>query len=165
MAIEMDLPVGTAIEPEELVSLGFVRRELNFRTSDFGSGQCEWDTAGQIPDSGGLYAFVLHPVEEPQHHRVVYVGLTGHLWMVTKGRLPDGSSRPAQRYGRHQYAGATRARINGLVAAAKASGYEVTHWLSPQPVPADIRPDLYLRSAEEALIARWRLRETGWNRG
>ena len=115
---------------------------------------------GDVPDSPGLYAFSVQSPEDV-HARVMFVGLTTHLWMVTKGRLPDGSSRPAQRYGRHKYAGATRVRVNREIARAHAQGLHIVHWLKPMAIdPAD-QPSTVLRAAEEALISRWRLCSTG----
>jgi hypothetical protein len=165
MTIAAAFPTGTPIAIGDLLTRGFGPHDLRFRTSDFAAGHCEWDTMGEVPEVGGLYTFVIHAADRSDAHRVTYVGLTGNLWMVTKGRLPDGSSRPAQRYGRHKYAGATRSRVNGLVAAAKLRGHEVVHWLSPRPVPLGVRADVFLKPAEEELIRLWRLRETGWNRG
>lgn len=162
---EIALPIGTVVDRGDLTSRGFFPYQLEFHAVDEAAGSCEWDTVGDVPDSAGLYAFVLQARESPEEYRVVYVGLTGNLWMVTKGRLPDGSARPAQRYGRHKYAGVTRFRINGLVATARLHGFDVTHWLSRRPLPAGARADKYLRDDEEALIREWRLRETGWNRG
>jgi hypothetical protein len=50
------------------------------------------------PAGPGLYAFT---VEDDRELRVAYVGLTSHLWMVTKGRLPGGQeARGGHRYGR-----------------------------------------------------------------
>ncbi len=82
---------------------------------------------------------------------MVYVGLTTHLWMVTKRRLPrSGGARPGQRYGRPKYAGTTRQRVNVLIADQIALRLRALHWLRPL---AEDR----LRAEEEALIRRWRL--------
>ncbi len=52
---------------------------------DLPAGQgAEWTTIGEVPDAPGLYAFT---VEDDHQIRVAYVGLTGHLWMVTKLRF------------------------------------------------------------------------------
>ena len=151
---------------EHLIDEGFAPYRLQFRTTDFLAGFCEWDTLGQMPDSPGLYAFVLQRDEEPELLRVSYVGLTGHLWMVTKGVLPrGGGARGPQRYGRHKHAGPTRAFVNSQVAAAKQAGFDVSHWLSPRSVPPGANPRAFLRGPEEELITRWELRRTGWNRG
>lgn len=82
---------------------------------DLPSGRgCEWTIIGDIPDSPGLYLFT---VEDDHQLRVAYVGLTGHLWMVTNGRLPGGAgARRGQRYARPRHAGATRHRVNVLIA-------------------------------------------------
>ncbi|MGH3190087.1 MAG: hypothetical protein ACRDOL_23040 [Streptosporangiaceae bacterium] len=120
------------------------------------SGQgCEWTTIGEVPDAAGLYAFT---VEDDQQIRVAYVGLTGHLWMVTKGRLPGGGARPGQRYGRPRHAGATRQRVNILIAEQLRAGRLVRHWVRQLPLAA-------LRAEEERLISGWELRRVGWNRG
>jgi hypothetical protein len=94
---------------------------------------------------------------DAQH--VAYVGLTTHLWMVTKGRLPrSGGARGGQRYGRPKYAGRIWQRVNVLIAGQIALGRRVLHWLRPLV-------EERLCAEEEALITRWRLRELGWNRG
>jgi hypothetical protein len=99
---------------------------------------------------------------------VAYVGLTEHLWMVTKGRLPgSGGARPGQRYGRPKYAGITRKRVNVAIAEQLRSGRTVRHWLRPITEPPPSREELWRRlcTEEEILIKRWDLRRTGWNRG
>ena len=116
---------------------------------------CAWTTVGDVPDSPGLYAFT---VSDGSVLRLTYVGLTTHLWMVTKGHLPQsGGARGAQRYGHPKHAGVTRQRVNILIAIEHAAGRQVRHWV--RPLAAE------LPAAEETLIRRWRLRETGWNRG
>jgi hypothetical protein len=159
------MKTGTIVTRDELTSQGFAPQQLQFRTVDFSGPFCEWDTLGVIPNSAGLYAFVISPPDRPDKLRVTYVGLTDNLWMVTKGRLPNGSSRPAQRYGRHKYAGETRVRVNGLVAEAKRAGFDVTHWLSPRLVTSGERAQVALALLEEELIGKWDLRRAGWNRG
>ena len=115
---------------------------------------CEWATIGQVPDSAGLYAFT---VEDEHYIRVAYVGLTQHLWMVCKGRLPgSGGARGAQRYGRPRNAGQTRQRVNLLIAEQIRAGRLVRHWVRPLAIPA-------LRAEEERLITTWNLRHQGWN--
>ena len=91
--------------------------------------------------------------------------MTGNLWMVTKGRLRSGDSRPAQRYGRHKYAGATRARVNSLVARAVRDDWTVSHWLSARPLAEGVTAQHGLRQMEEDFIVGWNLRVSGWNRG
>ena len=150
---------GTPVTDEELSALGFIPLELEFVDSPvilpLGTG-CSWITTGEVPDTAGLYAFTV-AVDGFMH--VTYVGRTSHLWMVTKGQLPrSGGSRPGQRYGRPKYAGVTRQRINVLIAAQRAAGRQVRHWVRPLP-------DAETRLQEEQLIVRWRLRDTGWNRG
>lgn len=152
---------------EELDDLGFSRFDLRFLTPPpdvAESGGCTWDTMGVVPDTPGHYLFT---IEQSSELHVAYVGLTENLWMITKGRLSDGRSRPAQRYGRPKYAGATRARINGLIAAEHAAGRVVAHWLRPLADPPSDRAALRARllADEEALIRRWSLRQNGWNRG
>jgi hypothetical protein len=141
------------------MAVGFTPLELRAERMNVdlpcGTG-CEWATAGAVPDSPGLYAFT---VEDGLDLRVVYVGVTSHLWMVTKGRLPGGGgARGGQRYGRPRHAGVTRQRVNVLIAAQLRAGRQVRHWVRPLPAPD-------LRSEEERLITTWQLRTYGWNRG
>lgn len=158
---------GTPVTEDELEILGFSPHELRFRNVavDLLSGELgsEWDTLGEVPDSAGLYAFT---VEDDRSLHVAYVGMTEHLWMVTKGRLPTGEARGGQRYGRPKHAGVTRERINVLVTEQVRLGRRVRHWLRPIP-DGDGGEDLRSRllREEEALIQRWQLRSTGWNRG
>lgn len=167
MTNSSDLPSGTPITRAELVAEGFNQHHLAFRTSDYWSGVCEWDTDGTVPDSGGLYAFILHPGGDLLGNdlRAVYVGLTGHLWMVTKGTRPGGGPRGPQRYGRHKHAAPTRLRVNGLIADAKSQGFGVSHWVRPAPIPSGVDARVHLRPDEEELIVRWGLRREGWNVG
>ena len=158
---------GRLVSTSELNDEGFVPLKLEVRKLDaeypFGRG-CEWTTLGNVPKGPGVYAFT---VGEDNNLHVTYVGLTEELWMVTKGRLPNGGARPGQRYGRPRYAGVTRQRINGLVGEQLVLGRLVRHWVSPIVNPlsdrADVRGQLVLR--EEQLIQRWDLRLVGWNRG
>lgn len=158
---------GHVTTEAELTSLGFAPLTLRTRgaiTLFDGTG-CEWDTLGTVPSGPGHYLFT---VEDDSSMHVTYAGLTEELWMVTKGRLPDGRSRPAQRYGRPKYAGLTRQRINLLVTEQLAFGRCVRHWVRPliQPTPqTPAATKVHLRVGEEELILRWRLREIGWNRG
>lgn len=150
---------GTWVSEHELRSLGFVPLGIEFtgKRHDLKSGTCsDWNTIGVVPEARGVYAFV---VEEPDAQlRVVYVGRTEHLWMVTKGTLPQGLSRPGQRYGRPKWAGVTRERINAHVTAAVADGLVVTHWVCAR------QPDEDLDLIERNLIKRWDLVRCGWNR-
>jgi hypothetical protein len=115
---------------------------------------CEWTTLGEVPDSPGLYAFT---VDNHEYQSVTYVGLTSHLWMITKGRLPhSGGGRGGQRYGRPLHAGGTRVRINLLIAVEIEKGRRVRHWVRPTPLHL-------LEVEEESFIRLWRLRELGWN--
>jgi hypothetical protein len=150
---------GHPITDDELCCLGFSAHDMVIRATGIvlpdGVG-CEWTTLGDIADSPGLYAFT---VDDGAIQHVTYVGLTTHLWMVTKGCLPrSGGARPGQRYGRPKYSGITRQRVNVLIAAQLDAGRRVRHWLRPLDAG-------HLRREEEALIQRWRLRELGWNRG
>jgi hypothetical protein len=146
---------GFPVPAPVLAAVGFTPLELRVErlNVDLPSGVgCEWATAGAVPDSPGLYAFT---VEDGLNQRVVYT----HLWMVTKGRLPDGGgARGGQRYGRPKHAGATRRRVNILIAAQLRAGRQVRHWVRPLPA-------LDLRAEEERLITTWELRTYGWNRG
>jgi hypothetical protein len=150
---------GHPVTVEELSAAGF--RPLALKVSSLevdlptGSG-CEWTTVGEVPDAAGLYAFT---VEDGDDLRVVYVGLTSHLWMVTKGHLPGcAGARGGQRYGRPRHAGVTRQRVNVLIAEQLRAGRLVRHWVCPVP-------KAILRNEEERLIAGWNLRRVGWNRG
>lgn len=151
-----ELP-GWPVTDDELRTLEFSPLDLDFQCLDVALPQgigCEWKTSSWVPDSPGLYAFA---VSNDSNQCVAYVGQTSHLWMVTKGRLPSGLSRPGQRYGRPKYAGDTRQRINVLIRAEVAQGYCVRHWVRTMSQDQ-------LLIEEEALIRRWRLRECGWNR-
>ena len=156
IAIEAARP-GRRISPAELESAGFRPLEIEVGTLDVelpcGRG-FEWTTLGVVPESPGLYAFT---VEDGDDVAVTYVGLTEHLWMVTKGRLPGGGARGGQRYGRPRHAGVTRQRINVLAAGKIRAGRVVRHWVRPLPASA-------LPAEEERLIAEWELRRVGWNR-
>jgi hypothetical protein len=119
-----------------LYEAGFRPLELRVTSLDVelpaGRG-CEWTTIGEVPDGPGLYAFT---VEDDAHIRVTYVGLTEHLWMVTKGRLPGsgGARRPALRAATarrcnpparqhpHRRTAALRARSAALGSHASRSG-------------------------------------------
>ena len=134
MADQPPLLPGHPVTDDELRRLGFAPHDIAVRATDLvlptGAG-CEWTTLGVVPDSPGLYAFT---VDDGTVQHVAYVGLTTHLWMVTKGTLPrSGGARPGQRYGRPKYAGVTRQRVNVLVAAELAAGRRVRHWLRPLP--------------------------------
>lgn len=155
---EVALP-GHPIAATALSAAGFRPLELSVSGLNVelpsGTG-CEWTTIGEVPDSPGLYAFT---VEDDHELRVAYVGLTEHLWMVTKGRLPGGAgARGGQRYGRPKHAGVTRMRVNILIAEQLRAGRLVRHWVLPLPGVA-------LRAEEERLITDWDLRRVGWNRG
>lgn len=156
---------GTLVGEIELLELGFFPHDLLLHNVEVvlpdGIG-IQWDTIGDVPDSPGIYAFTVG-VGGSTH--VTYVGLTKHLWMVTKGRLPNGGARGGQRYGRPKHAGVTRKRINLLAAEQVQLGRTVRHWVRPVPIEhdEDLRPRL--RGDEESLIQRWRLRSKGWNRG
>ena len=152
-----DLP-GRLVTDRELRAVGFRPHELAVHRTDVvlpeGVG-CEWDTLGAVPDSPGLYAFT---VDDGTEQTVAYVGMTSHLWMVTKGSLPgQGGARGPQRYGRVRHAGATRRRVNIAVAEQLRAGRRVRHWLLPLSRPT-------LRLQEETLIQRWQLRAPGWHR-
>lgn len=150
---------GTQVKPSDLMRMGFQKFELQvLKPIELSSGQSgiNWNTIGEVPDSSGLYAFT---VEGSQELRVTYVGMTSHLWMVTKGRLPrSGGSRGGQRYGRPKHAGETRKRINVEAAEQILIGRTVNHWIKLVKLED-------LRKSEERLIVLWNLRNTGWNRG
>jgi hypothetical protein len=159
MLHSMGMLAGYLITDDELRTHGFSVHDLQVHRADVllptGMG-CEWTTLGEVPDSPGLYAFT---VDDGEHQAVTYVGMTTHLWMVTKGRLPrSGGGRGGQRYGRPRHAGATRVRINLLIAAEINKGHRIRHWLLPTQARS-------LAYEEEKLIRRWQLRQLGWNRG
>lgn len=150
---------GTPVTEAELRTAGFVPLELRFADEPVplatGVG-CSWTTEGDVPDGPGLYAFT---VDDGVAQHMAYVGRTSHLWMVTRGLLPRaGGARGGQRYGRPKHAGVTRQRVNMLIASQRMQGRRIRHWVRTLP-------DLELVAEEEALITRWRLRTTGWNRG
>ena len=149
---------GQPIAAAELAIAGFKPLELLVRSLDVdlpGGQGCEWTTTTEVPEGPGLYAFT---VEDDHEMRVTYVGRTEHLWMVTKGLLPGGRGRVGQRYGRPRHAGATRQRINILIAEQLRERRLVRQWVRPCPVGQ-------LRAEEERLITEWDLRGVGWNRG
>lgn len=158
---------GFETSAADLRHAGFVPLVLEFRPAavelPFGAG-CEWTTVGEVPSGPGLYAFTSG---DDEHLRVLYVGLTEDLWMITKGRLRAGGARPGQRYGRPRYAGVTRQRINALVAGRVAAGELIRHWVRPLvEAPAErgaMRSQLF--QLEQDLIDSWNLRHLGWNRG
>jgi hypothetical protein len=84
----MDIP-GTPVTTDDLRGLGFQRHNLHVRCASLPAGPgCEWDTLGDVPKTAGLYAFTVE--DDVMVLRVVYVGMTTHLWMVTIGSLPNG---------------------------------------------------------------------------
>jgi len=125
---------GWPVPYGDLLALGFLPFDLQPDPRDAGlpsSGGRRWTTLGQVPDSSGVYAFTVDDGGVPH---VAYVGLTTNLWMVTKGRLPQGGARPGQRYGgRPEYIGQTRLRVNILVCEQQDLGRRVRHWLRPLP--------------------------------
>ena len=159
--------IGHATTAHAMRDAGFHALELEFRPAsiDLPTGPgCEWTTVGAVPSGPGLYAFTVGPDDDL---RVMYVGLTEELWMVTKGRLPAGGARPGQRYGRPKYAGTTRQRINALIAERIGRGDHVRHWVGPIIDPPQDRTALRARllQEEQELIETWKLRSVGWNRG
>lgn len=149
---------GHPISATDLAGAGLHSLELRVSNLDvdlLSARGCEWSTLGEVPDAPGLYAFT---VEDGHQMRVAYVGRTEHLWMVTKGRLPGGGARGGQRYGRPRHAGATRRRVNILIAEQLRAGRVVRHWICQLPSAA-------LRAEEERFITSWDLRRCGWNRG
>jgi hypothetical protein len=159
----MELP-GHDVTSLELETIGFLPLTLQIHCLEvpYGAG-CEWTTIGQVPEAPGIYAFT---VEADDHMRITYVGKTEHLWMITKGRLPTGKSRPAQRYGRPKYAGDNRKRINALIAEQLRAGRRVRHWVLPvADLPTDrLELNRRLLLNEEQFIVQWDLRRVGWNR-
>ena len=133
-----DVAPGFSTTADELAANGFSPLLLEFRPTDvvFTQGSaCEWTTKGDVPKGPGLYAFASGTADL----RVLYVGLTEELWMITKGRLPAGGARPGQRYGRPRYAGVTRQRINSLIAGRLARGETISHWVRPLTDPPSDR--------------------------
>lgn len=161
-----DSAPGFAITAAELAAHGFAALALQFRPTAVvlpHGPACEWTTTGEVPSGPGLYAFT----SGTDDLRILYVGLTEELWMVTKGRLPTGGARPGQRYGRPRYAGVTRQRVNALIAGRIARHETIGHWVRPLADPPDDRAALRQRllTLEQQLIAEWDLRRLGWNRG
>lgn len=165
VVMETERP-GFPTTAEAMHTEGFSALDLEFRDVDlelpYGTA-CEWTTRGDVPKGPGLYAFTADIQDEL---RVLYVGLTEELWMITKGRTPDGKARPGQRYGRPRYAGVTRQRVNALIAQQLRQGRHIRHWVKPlDEIPLDrAQMRRLLERTEEELISRWRLRELGWNR-
>ena len=156
---------GHPVSATELQQEGFVPLTLQFRGLgvDLPCGRgCEWTTVGEVPSGPGVYAFT---VEASGLIHVTYVGLSEEIWMVTKGRLPEGGARPGQRYGRPRYAAENRQRINVLVAEQVALNRSVRHWTKPVP-EAGVNPTdrAILQATETGFIDRWNLRIVGWNR-
>lgn len=151
------------VHEPELRALGF--RPLHLRWLErshehHGIGTCrDFDVVGDVPAAGGLYLFTSRTGMEVN---IRYVGMTTHLWMVTKGRLPSGDARGGQRYGRPKHAGVTRARINAALTTAVDRGDVVTQWVRPTTGTASA---VELREQEEIAIQRWQLRRHGLNRG
>lgn len=80
--------------------LGWLPLRLDFECKEVDLGPVgfgrKWRTADPAPAGPGLYVFT---VESPGRLHVCYAGMTEHLWMVTKGRLPCGAARGGNRYG------------------------------------------------------------------
>jgi hypothetical protein len=156
---------GAPVAREYLAQLGFVEHRLEpIIDADVPEGGLiGWDTVGSVPDAPGLYCFVGQV--NPPELRVFYVGMTSHLWMVTKGQLPGGIARGGQRYGRPRHAGTTRQRVNAEVARLAVNGWTFSHWLRAVEAPTDPATlDALLRTEESHLISKWDLRVVGWNR-
>lgn len=117
-----------------------------------------------MPDAPGTY---LLTVSADGATRVTYAGMTENLWMVTRGRLPDGRSRPAQRYDSTlKYLGDTRRYVNILAADQMRLGRTMTHSVGPLADPQvdpTLRRGILLRE-EDRWKRRWRLCQVGWNR-
>ncbi len=161
-----EIATGAPVTRESLIQLGFEEHRLQrLPSADVpDAGFIGWDTLGHVPDAPGLYSFVgqCNPTEGL---RVFYVGMTSHLWMVTKGQLPGGIARGGQRYGRPKHAGVTRQRVNAEVARMAADGWIFTHWVRAVEAPADgATLEALLRAEEARLITIWDLRVAGWNR-
>lgn len=158
--------VGAQVSRDDLQQLDFVEHALrHVPSADVPeSGLIGWDTGGEVPRASGLYCFVGEH-SAPADLRIFYVGMTTHLWMVTRGQLPGGVARGGQRYGRPRHAGETRRRINAEISRMTANGRTFTHWLRAVQVQ-DTRANIQalLRAEEARLIGIWRLRDVGWNR-
>jgi hypothetical protein len=169
LAVPADQATGTRVGATALAAMGFLPLKLHITKREVQLGDavgCEWTTIGEVPDAPGLYAFTLQR-QDPEELRVVYVGMTTHLWMVTKGFLPrGGGARGGQRYGRPIHAGTTRQRVNVHIAEAIREGWTVQHWVKPfDGLSLGADPKQTLLTAEAKLIQRWALRREGWNRG
>ena len=153
---------GSPTTRHDVLSFGFQPFDLEIEgeVEVPGHGQgLRWRTLGDVPQCAGVYLFT---TEMGHDLRVVYVGLTEHLWMVTHGCYPDGRSRPGQRYGRPFHAGETRKRINVQAATQIRLGATLRHWVCPIPDGAANRS--LLLAVEEEAIDRWQLRRVGWNK-
>lgn len=161
------LVAGAPVARDHLTALGFVEHALALviDANVPEGGLIGWDTLGYVPDAPGLYCFVGQ--KKPSNElRVFYVGMTSHLWMVTKGQLPGGIARGGQRYGRPKHAGTTRQRVNAEVSRLAADGWTFSHWLRAVESSADPATlKTHLLAEESSLIAMWEFRVVGWNRG
>ena len=157
---------GFQVTERDLRNLGFSPFELQWLDPvSLPSGTAtNWNTLGKIPSGAGLYAFTTEIRNMRDALRVRYVGMTTDLWMVTKGRLPDGTARGGQRYGRRKHSGDTRKRVNIELTTARAEGLHVRHWLRSVDVPDGTDAKTLLRQEEARLIWIWNLRSVGWNR-
>lgn len=160
------LVAGARVARVDLDQLGFMEHVLQrVPAVDVPeAGLIGWNTVGDVPKAPGLYCFVGRR-DSTGDLRLFYVGMTTHLWMVTKGRLPSGMARGGQRYGRPRHAGETRRRVNAEIARMTGEGWTFTHWLREIEVPiGTVNTEALLRAEEARLIGIWRLREVGWNR-
>jgi len=158
---------GAPMAPDNLTRLGFVEHQLEAvpGADVTEGGLIGWNTLGPVPDAPGLYCFVGRQNQSGEL-RVFYVGMTSHLWMVTRGQLPGGVARGGQRYGRPRHAGTTRQRVNAEVARLASDGWTFSHWLRAVEAPPDAAMlETLLRAEESRLITMWELRVVGWNRG
>jgi hypothetical protein len=159
---ELKSRAGHSATREELEQLGFLPLTLAVSNPDVDLGYtrgCEWDTLGEVPDAPGVYLFTAGRGSEL---RVMYAGETGHLWMVTKGRLPRGEGRGGNRYGRPRNAPPGRVKVNALLADRVRTGWTIRHWVRPLDGERG-RSKEQRRREEEQFIGRWDLRRVGWN--
>ena len=119
---------------------------------------------GTVSDAPGLYAFTVAG-RPGMRLAVMYVGMTTHPWMVTKGMLPEGWGKSGQRYGRpnharHHASADQHGDRKSRVVRAERRAVGATASATPQGDAGG-----FPRIEEEKLIPRWDLRRRDWNRG
>jgi hypothetical protein len=104
-------------------------------------------------------------VEDDHQIRVTYVGLTGHLWMVTMGRLPGsgGAAAASATDGRGTQAKPASASTSSSPSNSAQDAYYGTGFARfPQRRSA---PRKNGSSPAGTCARRWNLRQAGWDLG